>query len=100
MAVALVSPGAAVAHQYFACVGTCTATADPSSGTATRIAPGRTAAQPSTISRYGSLMFAANQASDNVVIHGISHQTSHLDSLEPEMHVSQPGGIALVGVGG
>ena len=44
-------------------------------------------------------MFAANQASDNVVIFKINHQTGHLDPLEPEMHVSQPGGIALVRAG-
>ena len=52
-----------------------------------------------TISPDGNFMFAANQASDNVVIFKINHQTGHLDPLKPEMHVSQPGGIALVRAG-
>ncbi|HEY2007428.1 MAG TPA: lactonase family protein [Rhizomicrobium sp.] len=49
-----------------------------------------------TISPDGDFLFAANQASDNVVIFKINHQTGHLDPLEPQMHLSQPGGIALV----
>lgn len=49
-----------------------------------------------TISPDGDFLFAANQASDNVVIFKINHQTGHLDSLEPQMRLSQPGGIALV----
>jgi 6-phosphogluconolactonase len=52
-----------------------------------------------TISPDGDFLFAANQASDNVVIFKINHQTGHLDPLEPQMHLSQPGGIALVSAG-
>jgi 6-phosphogluconolactonase len=53
-----------------------------------------------TISPDGDFLFAANQASDNVVIFKINHQTGHLDPLEPQMHLSQPGGISLVRAGG
>jgi 6-phosphogluconolactonase len=52
-----------------------------------------------TISPDGDFMFAANQASDNVTIFKINHQTGHLDLLEPQMHLSQPAGIALIRAG-
>ena len=52
-----------------------------------------------TISPDGNFLFAANQASDNVVIFKINHQTGNLDPLEAQMHLSQPGGIALVMAG-
>ena len=52
-----------------------------------------------TISPDGDFLLAANQASDNVVIFKIDHQTGHLDPLNPQMHLSQPGGIALVRAG-
>jgi 6-phosphogluconolactonase len=52
-----------------------------------------------TISPDGDFLFVANQASDNVVIFKINHRSGHLDPIGPQMHVSQPGGVALVGSG-
>jgi 6-phosphogluconolactonase len=52
-----------------------------------------------TISPDNDFLFAANQTSNTITAFTIDHRTGHLDPLDVQMTVSQPGGISFVTVG-
>ena len=49
-----------------------------------------------TISPDNDFLFAANQASGTITVFAINHRTGHLDPVDVQMIVSQPGGISFV----
>ncbi|MEP7355729.1 MAG: lactonase family protein [Anaerolineales bacterium] len=52
-----------------------------------------------TISPDNNFLFAANQASNTITVFAIDHRTGHLDPVDAQMTVSQPGGISFVTLG-